>query len=338
MTKYHYLDENNRPAGPLSLEEIRARAKAGSAPVNPLVAPEGASQWQALDSLPPQADFRLEQFLPNTVDALLRLARGALNPRFLTVSLDAARDVGHWGVIAAGVLAVVAAVVTSVKSGSVAPMGAGLGLVLVLVGAQYAASRFFSVNENLLKGSNACVSSPAVLDCAGLLALVGSVAVLVGALIICFQSWSWKPLVPAVLTAGFWTYFAAVALHPESVKIATGQAAPGEDAIGLTTFFLRAFLKLIPLNFFAMASFGALLAALSLFDLEESLFPLLRPLFAFVPFPRLLPLEGFVGSGMAVTACLLPLLGYLAFIVFSLPLEMWRVLLGLPARIDSLKR
>jgi hypothetical protein len=337
---YYYLDENNRPVGPLALEDIREKAASGAIPRTPMVAPEGANKWQRLSAIGAPSGFRLERFLPELVESVLRSVGRALNLRFLNGSIEVSRDVGHYGGVAAGLLAIVCAIVAAFEIRSAVPLGAGLALAVMVIGSQYVAVRFFAVNEKLLTSSTVRISSLALLDCVGLLALLGAVSVLGGALIICVRNAIWQPLLPAALAAVFWTYFATVTLHPESVNVAEGGAGGGEEAIGLATFFLRAFLKLLPLYFFALTSVGVLIAALSLFDLAGPILPLAQISIIPVPFAQLFVTSniGFGGVALVVTACLLPLLGYAGYLLCSLPLDLWRALLSLPRKVDALKR
>ena len=336
---YYYLDENNRPTGPLPLADIRAKAASGAIPRDPMVAPEGADQWQRLGAVGAGGGFHVDRFLPDLVAGLLQGIRNTLSGGFLKTSIDAARDVGHYGVLAAAALAVICAVVAVFKVGSAAPLGAGLVLLVAVVIAQYIANRFFAANETLVTSSNARVSSLALLDCVALLALLGAVAALVGATIICIRFGEWRPLIPAAVTAALWTYFAVVTLHPESVNVSKGETIGGEEAIGLLTFFLRAAVKILPIYFFVLTAAGVLIAALSLFNAAGPVGAVAQMSPIPVPF-RLLAGSGedFAGITLVVSACLLPLFGYVGYILFSLPLDLWRALLSVPGKLDALKR
>jgi hypothetical protein len=178
-----------------------------------------------------------------------------------------------------------------------------------------------------------------VQECAGLLALFASLSTLVGATYFCVSQREVMPLIPAVMFVIFWVFFAGVVLHPESVNARVTQATgAGDEAVELITFFLRTLLKLVPLYALGLAAIGVLIIVLGFFDLAEPLAWMTRR--AFVPVPNILS-EGYFplrGAGMLTTACLVPVLGYVSFVLLSLPLEMWRVLLGLPTKLDNLKR
>lgn len=334
---YYYLDENNRPTGPLPLSEVRAKAAAGAIARDPLVAPEGASQWQPLSAAGASGGFKLDRVLPDAVAAALQWVRNALAAPLLKTSAEVAGDVGHYGVIAAAALAPICAIIGIIRSGSATPLVPGLMLLVGVVVAQYVAARFFAANEALLSVSTVRISSLALLDCVALLALLGAVAILVGAIVTCIQFTAWQPLPPALVTAALWVYFAGIALHPESVNVSKGEAGGGEEAIGLMTFFLRAMIKILPVYFFLLVAVGVLIAALGPFDLAGPMLSLTR--IVPVPFAEYFGVAGgFAGVGLVITACLLPLFGYAGYLLCSLPLDLWRALLSLPGKVDALKR
>lgn len=334
---YYYLDENNRPTGPLPLGEIRAKAAAGAIARDPMVAPEGASQWQQLSTIATAKSIQFDRVLPDAVAAALQWVRNALDAPLLKTSAEVARDVGHYGVIAAAVLAPICAIIAVIRSGSASPLVPGLLLLVGVVVAQYAATRFFAANEALLSAATVRISSLALLDCVALLALLGAVGMLVGAIVTCIQYTVWQPLPPALVTAALWVYFAGIALHPETVNVSKGEAGGGEEAIGLITFFLRAMIKILPVYFFLLTAVGVLIAVLGPFDLVGPMLPLTR--IVPVPFAEYFGVAGgFAGVGLVITACLLPLFGYAGYILCSLPLDLWRALLSLPGKVDALKR
>ena len=338
---HYYLDAANQPAGPLPLEEIRRKATAGEIPANPLIAAVGSDRWQPLvgGGVAPAAGFQFDRVLVSAVAAVLRAAGGALSPGFINASLGAARQTGHYAVTVGSSLGLVYAIYIAAKAGSLLAFISGAALVLVLSCVQFAAARFFSANDTLLANTPSRISSPALLECVGLLALLGTVLLPASAIVICVQNGIWQPLVPALLAAIFWLYFAAIALHPESVNITVARGDAGEEAIGLATFLVKAMLKILPLLFGLFSVLGCLTIALSFFGLgdwlAQSLFGNQAPLLHYLPF---VADHGFRGLGLIILSCLLPFLGYVAFILASLPLDLWRALLAVLGKLDALKR
>jgi hypothetical protein len=338
---YYYLDANNQPVGPAPLDEIHRKAAAGLISANPMIAPVGTTEWQPLagGGAAPATGFQFDRVLISAVAAVLRAAGGALSSGFINASLGKARQIGHYAVTVGGPLGLVYAIYIAVKAGSLLAFISGAALVLVLSCVQFAAARFFSANETLLANTPSRISSPALLECVGLLALLGTVLLPASAIVICVQNSIWQPLVPALLAAIFWLYFAAIALHPESVNITVARGDAGEEAIGLAAFLFKAMLKILPLLFGLLSVLGCLAIALSFFGLgdwlAQSLLSNLAPLLNHFPF---VADHGFRGLGLIILSCLLPFLGYVAFILASLPLDLWRALLAVLGKLDALKR
>ena len=266
---YYYLDASNQPAGPATLDEIRAKAVAGAIPANPMIAPVGSNQWQPLagGTAPAAAGVNLDTIAADAVAHVLGIARSLLSVDFLHRSLAAARAYGHYAVTAGGALGLVYAIYAAIKASSVWVFISGLMLVVVLACAQFAAKRFLGAVETLLTNTPSRVATPAFLECVGLLILLGVLTLLVGAITVCVQNSIWRPLVPAILGAIFWIYLATVALHPEAVNIETTRGSAGEEAVGLLSFFLKAGLKIVPLTFCVLAVAGVVVITLSFFDL-----------------------------------------------------------------------
>ena len=335
---YYYLDAGNQPAGPLSLDEIRRKAAAGEIPAQPLVAAVGSSQWQPLDagSMPAaKAGFPVDQMLSNATALVVRGAREGLSAGLLERTLDLARRGGHFIVAAGAGLGIVYAIFAAVKNGTAMVFVSALLLLVCLAFAHYAARYFLHANETLLTPTR--VSTAALLDCLALLALIVAVSSVVSAVTVWIKFGVWQAFAPSVLLALLWTAFVAVALHPGLVKVEIGPSGAGEQLVGLLAFVFKAQLKLVPLVFLILGALGLLVIGLSFFDKADYVLGL-------VPHQTLpLPAKvdgsagGFGGMSMIILACLLPFLAHLFFITVSLPLELWRAILTVPAKLDALK-
>ncbi len=335
---YYYLDANSQPAGPLPLDEIKAQVADGTIPSNPLVAAVGTSKWQPITGGPPAAGFRFDTFVSDKVGGVLRTARYALSESFLQKSLGLMERFGHITVLLGGAAGLVYIIYTAARSGSWLGIGGGLVLIVGLFCAQYAARRFFSANESLFTPTK--MASPALLDCLALLALFATVAVLLGSITACIRVGIWQPLLPALLLAAMWVYFATIALHPETVKIGIAPHGAGEEIVELVAFLLKAMLKLLPLFFLAWSALGCLVIVLSFFDLGENVMNVVQH--SLLPLPRGFRVSsdslGLQGIGLVIAACLMVPFAHLLFLAVSLPLDLWRALLSVPAKLDALKK
>lgn len=337
---HYYLDAESRPNGPLSLEEIRRKAAAGEIPANPMVAAVGTSEWKPLTptavGAAPAAKF--DRVLSDAVSALLGSARSALTPAFLENSLEFARRFGHMLVIAGGALGTAYAIYFVVKNGAWIGLLALALFLVALAAAHFVARRFLGANETLLTPSR--VASPALLDGVALLALFSAVASLIGGILVCIRAELWQPLVPAVIGAALWTYVTIIALHPATVRVEHAPQTAGEETIGLVVFGMKLLLKLVPLFFFATVALGTYAILLTWFGAAEAAADL--PTRNLLPLPRVLRgadgIGGMRGLSMIVTGCLIPLVAHLFFIVLSLPLDLWRAVLAVPGKLDSLRK
>lgn len=335
---YYYLDAANQPAGPLPLEAIRHKAAAGEIPAQPMIAAVGSNRWQPLgEGGVAPAGYQFDSYLSDQVGYVLRLARHTLSANFLSSSLALATTLGHIVVLLGGAVGLVYVIYMTAYHGAWLNLSGGLVLIVSLICAQFAARLFFRVNDTLFTATR--LASPALLDCLALLALFSTLSLLLGSIITCIRLGIWQPLPPAFLTAALWVYFATVALHPESVKVETAPHGAGEEVIGLLAFLMKATLKLLPLFFFLCALLGCVVIALSFFDLAEYV---LNVVGQGLPLPRgfLSPRAdaGYQGIGLVITACLMVPLAHLLFLALSLPLDIWRALLALPAKLDALRK
>jgi hypothetical protein len=329
---YYYLDAANQPAGPLPLEEIRRQSAAGEIPVHPMIAAVGSNRWQPLDGgSAATAGFPFDTYFSDRVDEVLRFARKTLSPGFLHGSLSWAENLGHIAVLLGGAAGLVYIIYTAAQRGAWLSIGGGLVLIAGLLCAQFAARRFFSANETLFTPTR--ITNPALLDGLALLALFSTVSLLLGSITACISFGVWEPLLPTFLIAALWIYFAAVALHPEAVKVESAPQGAGEEVVGIIAFLMKTALKLLPLLFFTWAVVGCLANVLTFFDLGEYVLQLAER--SQLPLPRNFR---FQGIGLVIAACLIVPVAHLLFLAVSLPLDLWRALLSVPAKLDALKK
>lgn len=334
---YYYLDAGNQPAGPQTLDEIRRLAAAGQIPANPYIAAVGTSQWEPLHghaAAGPGAG--LEQILPRTIAWLVELVRPGLSATLLNQTLELARRAGHYVIAAGLVLGIAYAVYVAVRNASAWVLVSSVVLFICLAVAQFVARQFLAANEALFTVTR--MSTPALLDGLALLGLLAAGSSVVTAVVVWIRYGAWQTLAPAVLVALLWTAFAAIALHPETVRVEFGASSGGEQVVGLLAFLCKALLRLVPLGFFLVAALGTLGLLLSFFEYADYVLSL-------IPHPKLpLPVDpsgpggGFGAIAALIFACLVPLFAHLLFILASLPLDLWRAILTVPAKLDALKR
>lgn len=339
---YHYLTSTNETAGPASLEAIRALARSGQIPADPMVRAEGSENWQLLSTLASTASATSAgpqvsgTILADFVEQFVDRVSGWLSPAFVARSLDFAKTFGHFAVLAGAALTLLYAIFAAVKYNSFALFLSGLGFVIAIAVAQFAAKRFLGAADVIIAHTPSRISSAAFLECAGLLLALGAIAMLISGIATAIQLESFTPFVSALFIAAVLTYAAAVCLHPAIVSVETGPGTAGEEAIGLITFFLKAWLKLVPLFFFLLAVGGALALLASFTSAGQAFAYAISNMLQIVPLPIATP-YGLSGSGVVLLGCVLPLLAYFVFLLQYLLLDVLRAILAVPGKLDALR-
>jgi len=351
---YHYLTLQNQPAGPVSLDEVRALARAGTIAADPMVCPIGGTEWKVLSSLAEAAAAQPAAEAPRSADekpaveagrgaaiesAFAKPARwlaGLCRPSLLEAGLAASKVVGHFAMLAGAVAMVVLTLRQSIYLKNSDPLLPGIVFVVILLLAQFSAVRLLPVTGQLAARLPSRVSSPALFDCAGVFAIFLALLMLVIGVVGMFPRGEGRPLmdVRALLYylpwAVLWAGLGVVALHPKSVAHETADGSVGEDAIGVAAFFLKAGIKIMPLFFALFAVLGTVVLIWGIFDQLTRVGEALR-FVGLMPLPGLLPPTlggGVIGAGAVLTAGLLPLCAYLMFLAGSLVLEVLRAWLA----------
>ena len=363
--KYYYADAQNKTAGPVSLEELQALVKAGALKSDPMVVPDGGTEWKPLSAFtaktaeretissafaPSQATERSNvggSFVPfsrtilgDLVAVPLKHIKRWLSEEFVNRSLAFDRNAGHLAILAGGALGLIYCIVTAIRANQLIPALVGIGFIIALAIAQFVAMQFLSAGDALIASTPHRVSSEAFLECCGLFALLGGLGVLASGLLMGIALGgvaAVMTIIPSLINAVFLLYLAALALNPQVVNISIGSGGAGEEAVGILGFFLKAYLKLLPLLFFFVGIAGDMMIALSFFSRTQE-----ASAYGANPFSEHSSLGGLVGFSsmfggyggiaMVLFACLLPFIGYLLFLLFNLGLEVTRAILSLTGK------
>lgn len=349
--RYHYTDPQNQPLGPVEYSELVRLAGEGAINDETSVIEEGAQQWTTWAAIKPAsaapkpprapaAPLNLARFatvLGDGVDVVLSRLSRWLSPGLLRGTLKQAGIYGHFAVIVGAVFGLVYAIILASRQHSFGTFAiTGLGLVIALAIAQFSAQRFMTAGAQLIAGTPNRLSSKSFLECVGLFAALGAVGMLLSSIVASISADSPLPLIPGVVIACMLLFYAAAALHPEELNVATSaQASAGEEAISLLSFFAKVSLMIAPLLFMLLAFVGAIITIWSVFD-SSSIQATLR----FVPIPNAFWLAAPSSSGLVVVivACLVPVLSYFLFLLTYLGLDLIRAILSVPAKLDALNK
>lgn len=355
--KYYYTDVQNKPTGPVELEQLKQLHAQGQLTPQSSVIPEGATQWTTLGAVlgltpvpPPPAAARpgvnyidlLATSLGRFIELLLGGLRRLFTEKFLAATLALLTRAGHALVLVGAVLGLIYSIVLAVRANSFAFFGLGLGLTLWIAILQYVALRFFTANAALVRHSASRLGSAALLDCLALILVVGGVLALCGGVVTAIRTEMFSAFVAGLFLSVVMALGAGVALNPALSNVHLEESSAGEEAIGLASFFGKASLVLLPLVFAVTALAGVLVIVVAFFatDGSSQAAYLARALLAFLPGAGLFGAAdtGLAGVALLVQACLLPLFGYLAFLLLYLSLDLMRAVLDLPRKLDRLAR
>jgi hypothetical protein len=330
---------SSQPVTPASQNEIPGLARIDKIATDPHARAGGAGTAAAPTAAFGDLGKRIPSgtILGDFVGGLLDLVARLLNPTLVERSLTLARRLGHLAVLTGGALTVLYAIFAAIKMNSFAMFATGIGIVVALAVAQFAAMRFLNAADTTIAATPSRISSHAFLECVGLLSLLGGLAVLLTGIGGAIAAQSLLPLLPAILFTLALTYFGAVALHPQIANVSIAPGTAGEEAIGLLSFFFKATLKLVPLGFVLLALAGDLTVLTSFFGNGQTLAGIAESVMALVPLPVRLE-SGLVGSGVVLVACLLPIGAYFAFLLQYLVIDVVHAVLSVPAKLDALKR
>ena len=363
-----YYARENRQMGPVSPAELKRLAAAGELGPDDLVWREGMTEWSAAknvrglfeeegrgaasenagqpalkggdsglkvgpSALPPH---RASAAVParHPLDVLLDKVRPHFDASFIETTGRVFRACGSYGLLVAAGLAAAFALITAVKTGPIDHLLYGVVWVLVLVALQYVAGKSFGAIEPLHRAVGATLSSSVLPDCLALLSKVAGVAALLGSVVFAVNSSQYFVILGGVAMFLVCAYLAVIALNLAAMNVSIApEALPGEEALGVFMFLVKALLRLTPVAFGAGVACGTLLLGLACFQ-------------AFGGGPvtdnlgRVMLSESGAMAAAArhalISAAVLPLAAYLLFLLGNLLVNLLRSILSLPPKLDRL--
>lgn len=304
----------------------------------PSPAPAAPAAKPALASLTDNINS-ISEMISGFIGKIVSLATRALTPELVRRVTGWSRVIGNYAVLAGIVLTFIYSIILAVRLNRFSVFVMGVLVALGILLAHYVAGRFMASSDKIITGTPGRISSMAVLECFGLLMLLAAMGVLVTGIYATVQSSLAAPLVMAIVAAPLMTLAAAITLNPTTLGIEQGDASAGEEAIGLLSFALKIWLKLVVPLFCLLAIAGCVLIVWGFFspnaaNINVSGFVPGVPL----PFIDLFMMKNMAGPSLVLYACMTPIIVYLCFIFFSLALDLARAILAIPAKLDNLKR
>ena len=198
----------------------------------------------------------------------------------------------------------------------------GLTWVLVCILAHYTAVKFLPNLDNIIKSTPTKLTSRAFTDSFALVAGIGGVAALIAGAYFAISSENVDPMVYGVFAFIFCEYLMSLSLSPENLGIEiTEKTTAGEELLGILSFIMKCFLRLIPVMFGS----GIILGIVRTFDIWLG------------DVEYISQLVGQVSAvGRLTAAAFLPVTGYLAFLLYYFSIDILASIIAIPQKLDSL--
>jgi hypothetical protein len=265
-------------------------------------------------------------FAVNLLEKLVEVFRGLMTSNLLAFCTKWLSRIGHLGIIVAAVLGFLFALIFAIRTNSFMGFLMGIAWVLLIFVVQYTAHRFLNAGDALIKNNPTQLSSQAFLDCFAFLTLIGGVVLLIIHIVTAIRVGSLEVFLEGLGAFVVLEFFALVAFNAGEVtiKIVKDNSA-GQEAIGIITFFIKSFMRLVPIFF------GVLVAVYTIM-----LF--IAAIGFFGKYPEIAWYRGNAHAIQILSAALLPFISYILFALLYLCVDVIRSILSVPAKLDKLDK
>lgn len=230
---------------------------------------------------------------------------------------------GLYGLYVSALLGLIVSVVFPIRYGLPYGFSIGIGIAwsCVCIVTHYTAYKFLPVITSLLRSTPSSLSSKAFLDSLAVVTGIGGIVFFCGGIYLWIKTSSFNSFVGAFFIFMFCAYLLSLFLNPKSLNIKIAEATTaGEECLGIISFFVKSFLKLVPIMFGAGVIFGVINLIELLFMKIDSL-PLI--------------IEKVTQVGNLTAAAFLPIAGYLIFIAYGFIIEIATSILAIPHKFDK---
>ena len=261
-------------------------------------------------------------------DGLLDACKSLLTQGFFEGNVKFLTRVGYYGLPVAAVLGAIFAMTLAIRLDTLSIFLYAFVWIFLIALVQYAAANFANSAESLIKTAPSQISSPAFINTFALLTLTTGWLMLLGGLFLAIKMEDIKVLWLGLGSFLLGEYLACIAMNPPLTNTTINpRITPAEEAVGILSFLLKAFLRLVPIAF----GVGVLIGN----------FSLLLDFFNFLTkktdaYATLAAAER--SANLVVNAGLLPLAGFVSFLVLYLVIHLIRSVLAVPLKLDILSR
>lgn len=249
------------------------------------------------------------------IDSMIDWARKTFPQELLNVVSRFFSRIGFVSLLAAAPLGLLFGITVGIKSSSFSNALYGLGFVLLMLIVQYAASKLLVAGEALTMAATTTMESDAFLRCVAVIVKTTGIVSIVYMTTLAIQLKDWSSFWSGVgiLTLCQCLYF--IALHPALASTSiVERSSPGEEAIGIISFFVKAAMRLVPIVF-GLSAFATLvqlaIATVQLFRDKADM------------------VDGMRLATTLVYTALLPFVAYVGFALYCLSVELMRAILSI---------
>lgn len=257
-------------------------------------------------------------FAVRAFERVLEWSRAILTPSLFETMSGWFVKLGHAALVVISGLSLLFWVIAAIKQAKGIYILYGVGYAILFLVLQFSAWKFLDAGKRLVQNSPSRLASGAFLDCLALLSGIAGVMLFINFLT--YSEWSY-----------FWTGIAAwvicdliayIALNPSLANISLlKETGAGEEAIGIISFFVKAFIRIVPIAFgtgIPLFLIALLMGTFALFGRAGNEF------------------DGKSALDRAAVYACLPFASYIVFAVYHLIIDILRAILIIPVKLDQL--
>lgn len=166
-----------------------------------------------------------------------------------------------------------------------------------------------------------------------MLLIVGAAFGLLSGLVVAVKTSALTPFIWGVVSAFLEFLLAAVCLSPGIAGVLQKESSAGQEAVGLVSFLLKAQLVLLPLVYLIFAVAGVLLTIVGTVGAPP---PAIS--YGVMLVPALMGAASLIGLSVQIFGALIVVIVYFLFLLGYLWVDVIRAILGVPAKLDALRR
>ena len=260
------------------------------------------------------------------IDKLLNFLRKEYFSDFLGKNEKWLTKCGLYGLYVSALLGLIVSLIFPIRYDLPCGYSIAMGIAwfFVCIVTHYTACKFLPNIVSIIRSTPTKLSSKAFLDSLAVITGIGGVIALCSGLYLWAETTSFESFIITLFIFIFCEYLLFLSLNPKILNIEiTESATAGEEFIGLLSFFMKSFLKLIPIIFGS----GIILGIINILEL----------LFMKIEYPPQI-ISKVTQVGSLTATALLPVAGYLLFLIYYFAIDLAASVMSIPRKLDELNK